>query len=140
MEKAHHSTPGEDRHMCPLTFLYEIQFQTTFIWIFFDVMRIFGIVEPQSESNFPFLYIIIFQIYWSLESLAPLVGEIDICAREVFCTKFNSEELLLEAFFMWCVFLVVMSPKVNPLLYIIRVFRRLKTNIMKCYRNFPLTW
>ncbi len=33
----------------------------------FDVMRIFGSVDPKSESNFPFLYIIRFQIYWSLE-------------------------------------------------------------------------
>ncbi len=35
---------------------------------FFDVMHIFGSVESQSESNFPFLYIIRFQTYWSFES------------------------------------------------------------------------
>ncbi len=29
--------------------------------LFFDAMCIFGNVEPQSESNFPFFYIIIFQ-------------------------------------------------------------------------------
>ncbi len=28
---------------------------------FFDAIRIFGSVEPQTESTFPFLYIIIFQ-------------------------------------------------------------------------------
>ncbi len=34
---------------------------------FFDVMRIFGSVESQSETNFPFLYIIRFLTYGSLE-------------------------------------------------------------------------
>ncbi len=34
---------------------------------FFHIMRIFGSVKPQSESNFPFLYIIRFKTYWSLE-------------------------------------------------------------------------
>ncbi len=55
----------------------------------FDLMRIFGSVEPQSESNFPFLYIIRFQTYWSLEPLAPLQRKIDICARGLFGTKFK---------------------------------------------------
>ncbi len=32
-------------------------------------------------------------------SLAPLLGEIDIYAHELFWTKFNSEQLLFEAFF-----------------------------------------
>ncbi len=32
--------------------------------------------------------------------LAPLCGEIDIWARRLFCTKFNYEQLLFEAF--WC--------------------------------------
>ncbi len=31
--------------------------------------------------------------------MAPLLGEIDICARRLFCRKFNAEQLLLEAFF-----------------------------------------
>ncbi len=42
------------------TFLYEIQFRTIFIWNFFYILLIFGITEPQSESNFPFLCIIKF--------------------------------------------------------------------------------
>ncbi len=67
----------------------------------FDILRIFGITEPQSESNFPFLYIIKF---WTLvliflSPLALLMGEIDLCAHGLFCTKFNFEQLLLEAFF-----------------------------------------
>ncbi len=28
-------TPGRDRHVCPLTFLFEIQLRITFIWNFF---------------------------------------------------------------------------------------------------------
>ncbi len=62
-------------------------------------MRIFGSVELQSESNFPFLYIIKFQTYWFSGSLAPLMGEIDIRARGLFYMKFNSEQLLFEDFF-----------------------------------------
>ncbi len=33
-----------------------------------------------------------------LRPLAPLHGVIDICVRELFCTKFNFEQLLFEAF------------------------------------------
>ncbi len=40
------STREGDIHVRPHTFLYEIQFQTTFIWTFFYVMRIFGNGEP----------------------------------------------------------------------------------------------
>ncbi len=32
-------------------------------------------------------------------SLAPLRREIDACARELFCKKFNFEQLLFQAFF-----------------------------------------
>ncbi len=41
---------------------------------FLDIMHIFGSVKPLCESVFPFLYIIIFQIWQSLEPLAPLPG------------------------------------------------------------------
>ncbi len=44
-------------------FLYEINSEQLLSEAFFDVMRIFDNVEPQSESNFPFLYIIKFQTY-----------------------------------------------------------------------------
>ncbi len=54
-----------DRHIRSRTFLGEIRLPTTFA--FLNKMRIFGNVEPQNESNFPFLYIIRFQTYWSLE-------------------------------------------------------------------------
>ncbi len=94
-----------DIHMRSQSFLFEIQFGTTFIWTFFDAMHIFGSVDHQSESTFPFFYIIIFQKWISFEPLAPLCGEIDICARRLFCTKLNYKQLLLETFLMRCVFL-----------------------------------
>ncbi len=40
------STLRGDRKMRWRTFLYKIQFRTTFIRTFFDEMRIFGSVEP----------------------------------------------------------------------------------------------
>ncbi len=49
------STHVGDRHMHSQTFLYEIQLWTTFIPVFFYVMRVFGSIEHQSESNFLFL-------------------------------------------------------------------------------------
>ncbi len=47
--------------------------------------------------NITSLKSLIFQPYQSLEPLAPLegVGEIAICARGLFCIKFNSEQFLL---------------------------------------------
>ncbi len=58
-------------------------------------------------------YNIIFQPYQSFEPPSSTVGEIGICSRGLFCTKFNSEQLLFEAFFVWCVLLAVLSPKLN---------------------------
>ncbi len=91
---------GGDRHMRPWTFLYEIQIRTTFTWSFFlDIMRNFGNVEPYIECILPFQYNIIFQPYQSSEPLSSTLGEMYIRARKVFCTTFNSEQLLFEAFF-----------------------------------------
>ncbi len=61
------STPGEDRHMRSRTFLYEFNFEQLSFKTFFDALRIFGMVEPQTESISPFLYIIIFQRWESFE-------------------------------------------------------------------------
>ncbi len=89
-------------------FLFEIQFRTIFNRTFFDVMFIFCSIEPQSESTFPFFYIIIFQTCVFFDPLAPLWRGIDICAHGLFCIKFNYEQLLLEAFFdAMCIFVSV---------------------------------
>ncbi len=67
--------------------------------------------------------------------VAPLLGEIDICAHHLFCTKFNSEQLLFEAFFdvMRIYGGNVPQSECNfPFLYIVRAFSRLQTNVI-CY-------
>ncbi len=78
-------------------------------------MRIFGSVKPASESIFPFFYIVIFQRWYLSSPLPPLCWEIDICARGLFCSKFNLEQHLFEPFFDASVFLAASSPKVNLL-------------------------
>ncbi len=52
------STSEGDRQMRSRTSLYEINSEQLLLKAFFDVMHIFSNVEPQSESNFPFLYTI----------------------------------------------------------------------------------
>ncbi len=42
-------------------------------------MCMFGSVEPQSESYFPFLCVMKFQTYWFWRPLAPFIEELDIC-------------------------------------------------------------
>ncbi len=48
-----------------------------------------------------------------MNPLTPLLWEIDICARELFRTKFNSKQLLFKVFLRYCVFLAPLSLKVN---------------------------
>ncbi len=107
------STPGWDVHVCSLTFLYEIQFRTTFIWTFFDVMHIFGSVEPQSESNFPFLYIIRFQIYWSLELPSSTCGGDRHMCLGTFLYEIQFRITLIWSFLKYCIFFASLSPKIN---------------------------
>ncbi len=65
------------------------------------------------KCNFSLQYNIIFNHINLSSPLATPWGDINICARGLFCTKFNSELLLIEAFFVWCVFLAALSPKLN---------------------------
>ncbi len=99
-------------------FSHEIQCQATFIVNFFDAKRIFGSVEPQTEPIFPFLYIIIFQRWESFEPLVPLQGQIDICARGLFCTKFNFEQLLFKAFFYAMRIFGIVERQTNLIFYL----------------------
>ncbi len=66
---------------------------------FFYIIGNFGKVQPKSGFTFPFQYNVIFETYQFFESLASLLWEIDMCARWLFCTKFNSEPLSFEQFF-----------------------------------------
>ncbi len=52
-----------------------------------------------NECHLQFKYYIIFQPYQSFEALVLLRGEIDICVRGLFCTKFNFEQFLFKTFF-----------------------------------------
>ncbi len=61
------SSPSRDRHTCPLTFLYQIESLTTFIWsiswcnVFLFLFFFFGRVRPQHDSTLLFSYILIFR-------------------------------------------------------------------------------
>ncbi len=61
------SAPVGDRHVRSQTFFRKFKAKQLLFQTFFDVMRIFGSVEAQNESTFPFLYIIIFQKWESFE-------------------------------------------------------------------------
>ncbi len=97
-----------------------------------------------------FQYNIIFQPYQSFKHLSSTRGwgwGIDICARILFCTKFNSEQLLFEAFFHVGRIFGGIEPQSKftfPLLYIV-IFQWLHaTNGQWRYGKFPLqnerTW
>ncbi len=67
------------------------------------------------------------------------MGEIDLCAQELFRTKFNSKQLLLEVFFDMMRISgsdESQSESNFPFLYIVTVLRRLKMNIRNVTENF----
>ncbi len=57
--------------------MHTMDFQTEQLLFeaFHHILRIFGSIEPLSKTTFPFLYIIIFQRWQSLESLSSTPGE-----------------------------------------------------------------
>ncbi len=63
---------------------------------FFNVLRIFGITELQSESNRPFLR---FYRYWSLEPLTPLMGRSDFFVWNSISNNFYSKLFWCDAYF-----------------------------------------
>ncbi len=90
-------TPERNKHVRPLTFSYEIQCWTTFIWSFFSYNAYFW---QHWARNW--IYFLIFVHYFKDVNLsspqAPLRREIDKCTHWLFCKKFNAEQLLFEAF------------------------------------------
>ncbi len=54
--------------------IYEF-LQTTFTWRFFQIIHIFHSIQPWSECNLSFLFIIIFQSHQSFEPLSSISGE-----------------------------------------------------------------
>ncbi len=89
------STLEGDRHMHLRTLLYKIQFRATFILNFFSMWCIFlAALSTLNECSLPFPYRIILRTYPSFKSPSSTLGEIDICARRLFWTKFDSKQLL----------------------------------------------
>ncbi len=66
---------------------------------FFNITDSFGSVEHELNllSHFSAIEYLKHINFWS--PLAPLLGTIDMCAQGLYCTKFNSQQLLFEAFF-----------------------------------------
>ncbi len=59
--------------------------------------------------------------------LAPLLGEIDICASGLVYKKFNSEQVLFKAFFVIIGNLATFSPNVNVNALCIIIFQKCKS-------------
>ncbi len=69
------STPGRDRHYAQQLFCKKFNAQQLLSEEFFDIIAIFGSIEPLSESTFSFHYNIIFKTYQSLEATSCTFGE-----------------------------------------------------------------
>ncbi len=67
--------------------------------LFFCKIRIFVSVEPQSKSNLPFLYIIRFQTYWSLEPPSPTRGGDKHMRSQTFLGKIRFQTTFIWIFF-----------------------------------------
>ncbi len=72
--------------------------QLLFEW-FFEIMRIFGSIPPESESTFPFQYNIIFETYQFLEPRNSSPRGDRHVRPLTYIQKFNSEQFLFEQFF-----------------------------------------
>ncbi len=60
-------------------------------------MGVFSSVEPQTESPFPFLHIISKRAIFEAPSSTP-GGDRDMPPCWLFCTQFNAQQPLFEAF------------------------------------------
>ncbi len=68
---------------------------------FFDAMRIFGSVEPQSESTFPFFYITIFQRWVYFEPPSSTLGGDRHMRSWTFLYEIQLRTTFIRSFF-WC--------------------------------------
>ncbi len=98
-------------------FCTKLNFEQLLFKAFFDAIRIFGSVErePQTESTFPFLYIILFQRGQSLKLPSSTPGGDRHAPTDFFVRSLMFNNFYLKHFWMRCVFLAVSSPKVNLL-------------------------
>ncbi len=87
------STPVRDRHICPLTFLYQIEFQQLLYEEIFDRMRIFASFGPNMNLLYHFRTFLIFWKYLKLSYM------------HASCVSFYMKKFLME-----CVFLAGSRP------------------------------
>ncbi len=114
MEKPLSSTPGGKQTYVLTDFFVRNSIPNNFYWKLFLMYCVFlASLSPKVNLISHFCTLEDFKLTDLWRPLAPLMEEMDICARELFCSKFNSEQLLFEAFLIYCVFLASLSPKVN---------------------------
>ncbi len=107
-------TMGQGRQRCaPTEFCTEFNAQQLSFEAFSHIMRIFGSGEPQTESTFPFLYIIIFQRWESFE--LSLVADTTYALVDFFAQNSMPNNVYFKLFPMRCVFLAASSLKLNLL-------------------------
>ncbi len=102
-----------NRHMRPLCFCTKLNSEQLLFKALFDVMNIFGSIEPLSKSTFLFQYIIIFQRWQSSIFGAP--RSTPLGDRHKRCTKLMLNNFYLKHFLIPCIFLAALSSKVNLL-------------------------
>ncbi len=113
-----------DTHMPSQTFCPKFDGEKllfeAFFWdnayFFFEIMHIFGSIQPKSECIFPFLYNFIFKPYRLSSPLALLRGEDTHTPSQNFFPKFDTEKLLFEIFFGTMRIFAAFSWKVNVFL------------------------
>ncbi len=96
------------------TFLYKNSISNNFYLKLFSMRCVFFAASRSKLYLLSHFCILLFFKEDNISiSLVLFRGEIDICARGLFCMKFNFEQLLFKAFLMRCVFLAVSSPKLD---------------------------
>ncbi len=116
----------------------------------FLIIGNFGSMGPESETTFPFQYNIIFEIYQSLEAPSSTPGGDRHVPPLIFCTKFNSEQLLFEEFFYiisnfcgvlalkWTYFLLSMCANILHDIFVIQGYQHLKLIFFWLIRRWQL--
>ncbi len=107
-------TQGEDRHMPSWIFFVRNSMPNNFYLKAFWIGCVFlAVLGPKWKVICHFSAMLYFNHINLSSPLSPFQGEIDIRPRGLFQMKFNAKELLLEGFWMGCVFLAALSPKWN---------------------------
>ncbi len=105
-----------ESYMRPVSFCTKLNSEQFLFKAFFNIMQIFGSVEPLSKSIFLFQHMIIFQRWQSSVFVA---SQLHSCGRyaliEFFIQNLMLNNFYLKHFLIQCIFLAALSPKVNLL-------------------------